>query len=300
MARLRQLLREPLLHFLLIGAALFVGYWVLNPSAEADAQSKRIELTQDDLVQISIAWLAQGRPAPTTEQLKGLVEQRVREEILFREAVALGLDKGDTIVRRRLAQKMDFLAEDISAVNEPSSQEIMAWFTDNQQRFALAPRVSFRHLYFSFDRRGQRAGEVAAQALPMLAGKPIDWSEARALADPFMFQDHYSDRSFDEIAKLFGPGFARALIQLRPGAWQGPVESGYGSHLIFVDAVTPSRVPAFEEIETEVKSEWVAERRAEAKRKAYETMRSRYHVVLPELPVKQAARTAAPAAMADR
>jgi peptidyl-prolyl cis-trans isomerase C len=298
----KQWLREPLLHFLLIGAALFVGYRVLNPTPtpETASQSSRIELTHDDLLQMSVTWLAQGRPAPTPEQMRNLVEHRVREEILYREALALGLDKGDTIVRRRLAQKMEFLAEDVSAIKEPTTEKIRAWFASNAQRFALAPRVSFRHLYFSFDQRGGRAGEEAAQALAQIAGKPGDWPGATALADPFMFQDFYGDRSFDEMAKLFGPSFARALLRLAPGAWQGPIESGYGWHLIFVDSIAPARVPAFEEIEPEVKSEWVAEQREEAKRKAFEIMRARYQVVLPELPAKAAAGSGAPLATANR
>jgi parvulin-like peptidyl-prolyl isomerase len=282
MARLKQWLREPLLHFLLIGAALFVVYRALNPSPQADAPSNLIKLTQDDLAQMSVAWLAQGRPAPTPEQMRNLVELRVREEILYREGLALGLDKGDTIIKRRLAQKMEFLAEDVSTLAEPTTEELRTWFEVNAQRFALAPRVSFRHLYFSSDRRGERAGEAAAQALQELIGKPSDWAGAAALADPFMFQDYYGDRSFDDMAKLFGPNFARALLQLRPGSWQGPIASGYGWHLIWADSLTPSRVPAFEEIEPEVKSEWVAEQRAQAKRRAYEAMRTRYQVVLPE------------------
>jgi peptidyl-prolyl cis-trans isomerase C len=214
--------------------------------------------------------------------MRNLVEHRVREEILYREALALGLDKGDTIVRRRLAQKMEFLAEDVSAIEPPSSEEARAWFAENPQRFALAPRVSFRHLYFSFDRRGEGAGEAAARSLAALVGHPSDWPDATALADPFMFQNYYGDRSFDEMAKLFGPGFARALTQLEPGAWRGPIQSGYGWHLIFVDAMAPSRVPEFEEIEPEIRSAWVAARHAEAKGKTYETMRARYQVVLPE------------------
>jgi peptidyl-prolyl cis-trans isomerase C len=285
----RQWLREPLLHFLLIGAVGFVAYRALNPSPAVDTRSNRVELTQDDLLQMSVVWLAQGRPAPTPEQMRGLIESRVREEILYREALALGLDKSDTIVKRRLAQKMEFLAEDLSRLEEPTSEEIRAWFANNAQRFALPPRVSFRHLYFSFDRRGEAAGEAAARALRELAGKPGNWRDAASLADPFMFQDVYGDRSFDDMAKLFGPGFARALLQLKPGAWQGPIESGYGWHLIFVDAIAPSRVPAFEEIEAEVKSEWVAEQRADAKHRAFEAMRARYQVVLPELPGKTAA-----------
>lgn len=300
MTRLSQWLREPLLHFLLIGAALFVAYRALHPAPQADASSSRIELTQDDLLQMSVAWLAQGRPAPTPEQTKNLVEQRVREEILYREAVALGLDKGDTIVRRRLAQKMEFLAEDASAIPEPSPEEIKSWFESNKQRFALAPRVSFRHLYFSADGRGARAGEAAGAALQKVSGKPGDWPDAAALADPFMFQDYYGDRSFDDIAKLFGPDFARAVATLAPGSWRGPIESGYGWHLVFVDSTTPSRMPAFEEIEAEVKSDWVAERRLQAKQKGYEAMRARYQVVLPEPPAASSAGAAAPGPTASR
>jgi peptidyl-prolyl cis-trans isomerase C len=122
------------------------------------------------------------------------------------------------------------------------------------------------------------------QAVTTLVGKPGDWPEGPALADPFMFQDRYVDRSFDEMAKLFGPDFAGALLGLQPGSWQGPIESGYGWHLVFVEANSPTRVPAFEEIESDVKSEWLAEQRSRARRKSYEAMRARYQVILPELP----------------
>ena len=140
---------------------------------------------------MSMAWLAQGRPAPTPEQMRGLVEFRVREEILYREALALGLDKGDTIVKRRLAQKMEFLFEDVSALRQPTRDELKTWFEKNAERFALPARASFRHLYFSPDRRGPRAREDAARALDTLRGKPRRLPEGAALADPFMFQDHY-------------------------------------------------------------------------------------------------------------
>jgi peptidyl-prolyl cis-trans isomerase C len=287
MAPWKQWLREPLVHFLLIGAALFVGYRLLNPSQEAPAQSNRIELTQDDLLQMSVAWLAQGRPAPTPEQMRNLVENKVREEILAREAVALGLDKDDTIVKRRLAQKMEFLAEDLSALPDPTSAELAAWFESNAERFALPPRVSFRHLYFSPDRRAARASDDAAHMLAKLAHEGAD--APAELADPFMFQDSYGDRSPEQLAALFGLGFAQALLKLAPGSWQGPIESGYGWHLVFIDSITPRRVPAFEEVEADAKSEWIADRRAASKRKMYEAMRARYQVVLPAIPAKETA-----------
>jgi hypothetical protein len=283
-SRLLRWSREPLFHFLLIGLILFVGYAILHPKSDATSDSNRIVLTPDDLLQMSVTWLAQGRAPPTPEQMQNLIELKVREEVLFREAVALGLDKDDTIVKRRLAQKMEFLAEGAAIENEPSSETLKAWFKDNQQRFALLPRVSFHHLYFSPDQRGEHARDAALKALEQTAGKPGDSKDVESLGDPFMYQDYYGDRSFDEMAKLFGLNFARALVSLKPGSWQGPVESGYGWHLIFVDSAAPGRVPAFEEIEPDIKSTWIAEQRTQAKAKAYETMRARYQVVLPEKP----------------
>jgi peptidyl-prolyl cis-trans isomerase C len=280
----RRWLREPLLHFLLIGLVLFAGYGYLHPRSEDTSASNRIVLTPDDLVQISVAWRAQGRPPPTAEQMQNLIELKVREEVLFREAMALGLDKDDTIVKRRLAQKMEFLAEGAPIDNDPSTDTLRAWFKDHQQRFALLPRVSFRHLYFSSDRHGERTRDAAAKALEQIAGQPAASSDVAALGDPFMYQDYYGDRSFDDMAKLFGLNFARALVNIKPGSWQGPVESGYGWHLIFVDSAATSRVPAFEEIEPDIKASWIADQRAQAKAKAYETMRARYQVVLPEKP----------------
>jgi hypothetical protein len=279
---IRRWLREPLLQFLLVGLGLFAGYRWMNPPSERTERNGRIELTADDLRQIRLAWLAQGRPEPTPEQLRHLVEARVREEILYREALALGLDQDDTIVRRRLAQKMEFLFEDVAALREPTAEELRAWFEAHAESFTLPARASFRHLYFSPDRRGARAREDAAAALARLTGKPAEAPEAEALADPFVFQAYYGDHSFDAIAKSFGPGFARALVDTPPGAWAGPLESGYGWHLVWVEESTPARVPAFEEVEPDVRREWTEAQRAQIRERAFEAMRARYQVVLPE------------------
>ncbi len=275
-------LREPLLQFLLAGLLLFAGYSALNPSSDSPDPTRRIELTADDVRQIQIAWLAQGREALSPEQMQRSVDARVREEILYREALALGLDKDDTIVRRRLAQKMEFLLEDVAALGNPTADELRAWFEQNAERFALPARASFRHLYFSPDGRGARARDDAARARAKLAGKPADAPAVAALADPFMFQDYYGDRSFDEVARTFGPGFARALLELAPAAWSDPIESGYGWHLVWVDALTPARVPAFEDAEPDVRREWIEAQRAEIRQRAFEAMRARYEVVLPK------------------
>ena len=278
---MKRLLREPLLHFLLLGAALFGLYSFTQAGRTAPASSKQIQLTLDELAQLALLFQAQWRREPTPKELTRLIENKVQNEVLYREALAMGLDKDDEIVKRRLAQKMEFLAEDVAALRDPTVDELRAWFEKNTARFALSPRASFRHLYFSPDRRGERARDEAARALRKLAGKSGDWPGASALADPFMFQDHYGDRSFEQLANLFGPPFAQAVLDLTPGSWQGPIESGYGWHLVWVDSITPGRVPALEEVEPDVKAEWVAEQRADAKRKAFEAMRARYEVVLP-------------------
>jgi len=162
---LRRLFREPLLHVLLIGATLFVVYYVLDPAAGRREDTNRIVITADDLAQLQIAWAAQWRRQATPDEMRSLLESKVREEVLSREATALGLDKDDTIVKRRLAQKMEFVMDDVAALREPSEDELRRWFEKNPQRFAQPNLVTFRHLYFSPDRRGTRARDDAAAAL---------------------------------------------------------------------------------------------------------------------------------------
>ncbi len=284
MKLLRHLLREPLLQFLLVGLALFGTWHVVRPADAARDEGRRIVITEDDLKQIRLAWAAQGQPPPTAPQLQALVEAKVREEVLYREALALGLDKDDTIVKRQLARKMEFVAEDVSKLEEPQPAELRAWYEKNQTRFALPPRVTFRHVYFSPDKRGANARSDAEAALAPLAGRDIDAAAATAAGDPFMFQSYYGDRSLEVIAKEFAPRFARALAGVPARTWAGPIESGYGWHLVFVDAMTPQRIPDFEEIEAQVKAAWTEERREQTRARMYDAMRARYEVVMPVQP----------------
>ncbi|API50558.1 peptidylprolyl isomerase [Rhizobium leguminosarum] len=277
----RRFAGEPLLQFVAVGAVLFGAYSFVMPKTEESVDTHRIDLTRDDVRQLAVTWLAQGRPLPTPKQLGSLMEQKVTEEILFREAVALGLDRDDEIIKRRLAQKMDFLAADVAALDEPSKATLAEWYAKHSERFALAPHLSFRHLYFSLDKRGNASREAAASAIPLVSGKPADSPEVASIADPFMFRNYYGDATPEQMAKEFGPEFAKAIFDLTPGSWQGPVPSGYGWHLVWIDSVEPGRVPAFEEVAPAVKAAWVDERYAEVKQNALREMRSRYIVTLP-------------------
>jgi peptidyl-prolyl cis-trans isomerase C len=286
---MKHLLREPLVHFLLIGAALFGIYSFTQSGRPASASSKEIRLSHDEIRQLTLLYQSQWRRLPTPQELGKLVENKVQQEILYREALAMGLDKDDEIVKRRMAQKMQFLAEDVAAAREPTTAELKDWFKKNSVKFAQPPRLSFRHLYFSPDRRGARARDDAEQALAKLAGAPVDAKLAGSLADPFMFQDYYRDRAPDYLAKEFGPPFVLAVAKLPPGSWQGPIESGFGWHLVFVDTLIPGRVPAFEEVEADVKTAWLGEQKALAWDKSYKEMRARYTVLLPAPPESSAA-----------
>lgn len=280
---LRRLLREPLVHFLLIGAALFAGYSWLTP-ASAQPSSNRIELTAADLNQLQVTWAAQWQRPPTPDEMRGLIETRVRQEILYREALSLGLDQGDEIIKRRLAQKMDFLAEDVSAIREPTQQELKAWFDKNSASFALPGRITFRHLYFSPDKRGDKAKRDADATLKGLSAKAAGPENESTLADRFVDQNYFADSSPEQISKVFGVKFSESLFSLTTsGSWQGPLESGLGWHLVWIEKITPGRVPAFDEVDSaQVKSEWISAQREETKRKAFAAIRNRYEIVLPK------------------
>jgi peptidyl-prolyl cis-trans isomerase C len=290
----RRFLREPLVHFLLTGVMLFGLYSLTRSGPPAAAPSKEIRLSLDELAQLTMLYESQWQRPPTPQDLELMVENKVQQEILYREALAMGLDKDDEIVKRRMAQKMQFLAEDVAAAREPSTTELKSWFEEHTAMFALPPRLSFRHLYFSPDRRSARAREDAAEALVQLAGQPEDAMIADSLADPFMFQAYYRDRAPDYLGKEFGPEFALAVAKLQPGSWQGPIESGFGWHLVFVDTVIPGRVPAFEEIEPDVKTAWLSDQKARAWERAYKDMRAKYTVLLPAPPDNESAAAPAP------
>jgi peptidyl-prolyl cis-trans isomerase C len=278
---MKRLLREPLVHFLLLGAILFGVYGYMERGRGGVDQSKQIQLTIDDLSQLVLVFQSQWRREPTPQELRRLVEDKVLEEVLYREAVVLGLDKNDTIVKRRMAQKMQFLAEDVAAAREPASEEIARWFEANRDQFALPPRISFRHRYFSPDRRGASARDDAAAALIKLAGQPVDSTLAATVGDAFMFREYYRDWAPEFLGREFGPNFALAVAKLSPGSWQGPLESGFGWHLVFVDTLISGRVPTFQEVEADAKKAWLAEQKAQAWEKAYRDMRAKYTVRLP-------------------
>lgn len=275
---MRHILREPLLYFLLAGAALFGLTRVF-----AGDDGHRIVVTEAERARLSDQWQAQmGRP-PTATELKGLVDQWIREEVYYREALAMGLDDDDVIVRRRLAQKLTFLKEDIASTTPPDEATLRAFYQAHRDRYTDPARFTFVHRFFSADRRRDPEGDarraldalIAAAAANDQAGDP----SADPVGDPFMLQLRYTAASQQQIAELFGGEFAASLAGLPPGTWQGPVKSAYGWHLVRVDEVQPPRLEDFAEVANQVSTDYREDRRRQANEDYYQSLLGRYQIV---------------------
>lgn len=274
---MRSLLRQPLVQFLILGVLFFV-LWVAFGRREPEPQN-RIVISAQEIERLAMFWERQWRRQPTEQELAGLVESRVKEEVLYREALALGLDQDDTVIRRRLAQKIEFLTEDLALAMEPSEQELAAFLEESGDRYETAPRLTFSHVYFSVDKRGSLAVEAAQDLLASLvAGESVLPLEESG--DRFMLRSRYADYTSEEIGRLFGSGFAGSVVELPVGEWQGPIESGYGLHLVLVEERLESRQPALEEIRDRVRDDLVSERRREADEALYQRLLEGYEVVV--------------------
>ena len=267
-------LRDPLFAFLLIGAGVFAleRWW---QGRQADA-ARIIVISNAEAARLGAAWRAQTGRAPTQGELEALLEDHVREEILVREARRLRLDEGDAIVRRRLAQKLSFLTDDIAALEPATDADLRAYFETNRSRFETPAAITFSHIYFSPDKRAD--AKAAAQST-LAALDPEAW---RTSGDPFMLGRTYAHASLPRLRKDFGDEFAQQLAAMAAeGAWRGPLRSAYGYHLVRVDANVPARTPAFEAVQARVAAHFDAERRAKANREHFEQLRARYTVKLP-------------------
>ncbi len=288
-ALLKRILSEPLHHFLLLGVAIFALYAWLG-GADAGAPDRRIVVSAAEAAQLAEFFSKRWSRLPTPQELRGLVDARVREEVLYREALALGLDRDDTIVRRRLAQKMEFLIEDLGGRTEPGEEELRVFLAEHPDRFSERARLTLSHVYVNSDRRGEAAERDAERILATLreaspGGDPGAHGDASPLARV------YKDVDRDEIAGIFGAVFADRVTELPPGAWHGPVQSSYGLHLVFVHARSEPRLPELAEVEQKVRDEWRAARRREVNEVVFAKLLEGYEVVIEEpAPPRTAAR----------
>jgi hypothetical protein len=273
---MRRLLTEPLVHFLLLGAALFAVFAVLSGDDRPAADD--IVVSAGKIEHLAALFERTWQRPPSRTELEGLVDEHVREEVAYREGLALGIDRDDTIVRRRIRQKLDFMAADLVAQRDPTDAELGAYLDAHADDFRLEPRLSFRHVYLDPAARGAALEADAAELLVALEGDP--GLDAAALGDRILLEPAYADVAPREIAGVFGPAFAAAVLDLEPGAWHGPVPSGYGAHLVRIDARTEGRMPALDEVRASVLRDWADVQRRAAIEGFYEQMLSRYEIAV--------------------
>ncbi|HEY7673519.1 MAG TPA: peptidylprolyl isomerase [Gammaproteobacteria bacterium] len=265
--------RDPLVHFLLIGAALF-AFLAWRSSDRGDPQ--RIVISAERVRAASeAARLVQGRE-PTQAELEQLVEPLIREEVYYREALALGLDVDDDEVRRRLADKMAYVTQDLADPEPASESELEEFFANAPERFQIPALVTFEQVFFSPSQRGEAlAGDVATGLERLRNGAaPADVGDRTPLPDRF------DDAARERIEVLFGPTLTDAVFTLAPGAWTGPFESGFGLHVVRVLDRSEPRQPTFAEVRAQAADVFAADRRNAANAAAFEAMRARYDIVV--------------------
>ena len=282
---MRRWLREPALQFLLIGTGLFLAYGWLHGRASFSRDT--IVITEGRIEQLAAGFAGLHRRPPTREELDGMVQDAVREEILYREAMALHLDEDDVIVRRHMAQKLQFVSEDTHPVPEPTQAQLRDFLAQHPQQFQAERGYSFTQVFLNPQRHGSQLQADAQRLLAALRGAPDDAALVKG-GDPFLLDSHFERLPAGETTRLFGVDFEKALRTTATGQWQGPVTSSLGTHLVLLRLRDEPGPPRLADIQAEVRRAWMNEQRELANARFYAELRRRYDVKV-ELPTVSAA-----------
>jgi hypothetical protein len=278
--RLQRLLREPLLHFALLGAAIFIVHSVISPGRGRDAQE--IVISQGDLASMTEAFVRTRMRGPTPDELNGMISDWVQDEVYAREAMALGLDQGDQIIRRRLRQKMEFLSQGLAAPGEPTDAELQDYLDRHPDDYSGERRFSFRQVYLDPARHASTMAANAARLLTRLK-QAGGGASLGGLGDPFMLEQEYDSTALRELRGLFGVQFAAALDSLPTGEWAGPVASSYGVHLVYLLGRDGGK-PPLTLVRSAVHRDWLAAQERERAAGNYQALLQKYTVRIDTLP----------------
>lgn len=259
-------LKDPVTSFVIAGTAIFLLSGLFSDAGI----SKVIELSDSDVQRLSGNWRMQRNREPSPEELKDIVAQYVQDEIYFRESQRLGLDVNDSIIRRRLVQKLTFLTEDIASIQPLEESEVLKYFESNKENYRVPERFSFSHEYFSNERREDPESD---------ARKALNTS---AKGDPFMLKNNYLGRTLGQIRGFLGQEFADALAELEPSATkQGPIKSAYGWHVVLLEQRDASYIPEFLAVSERVATDATVAFRSSASETYYNTLKENYEVIYP-------------------
>jgi len=277
MTRWKTFLREPLVHFLLLGALLFLWYdWSGGGSGPG---SNRIVITSGLIDHLASGFQRTWQRPPTEDELKALIDDYVKEEMAYREAVGMGLDRDDTVIRRRLRQKLEFIVEDVVEAAPPTEADLQGWLDEHPEQYSVEPEVALRQVYVSTDRRGDLAAAEAERLVGVLNAAGAD-ADISTMGDSIMLPQEIDLTPKSFIARTFGEEFAGRVVMLEPGRWHGPVASGFGLHVVLVTEVRPGRAPALDEVRAAVERDLLNDRRSRQLDALYEQLLERYRVTV--------------------
>lgn len=278
---MKRWLKEPLVHFVALGALFFALNAYLGGRP---ARAGEIVVPQGRIENIAALFHKTWQREPTPTELRSLVDDYVLEEALYREGLAQGVDRNDTVIRRRIRQKMEFVVEDIAELAQPTAAELEAWLAEHADDYKRPGRFRFRQIFLNPSEHGDALEANATVILGTLRAAPADF-DPRPLGDPALFEHAFPDIAARDVDKTFGDDFAQQLAGAEVGAWSGPVTSTYGLHLVFVDQHVPGDLPPLAEVRAAVARDWsYAERRAAAER-FYSDLVGRYDLRI-EWPVE--------------
>ena len=282
-----RLLREPLLQFFALGAMLFALYGFVGKRS-ADAPGK-IVVSASRVANLGDGFARTWRRPPSEQELQGLIEDYVRDEVFYREGRTAGLDRDDVIIRRRVRQKMEFLAEAMSAP-EPTDEQLAAYLASNPERFRAEDQITFRQIFLSATRRANTIESDSKQVASVLA-RADGAADAAVLGDPFLLGEEFRGVSPSKLTSIFGEYFSKRIAAMETGRWQGPISSGFGQHFVFISERISGGSPPLDAVRPAVRREWTNTRRLETEQKLYASLRERYEIVV-EAPRANAAEAA--------
>jgi hypothetical protein len=272
---MKRILKEPLLHFLLLGIMVFAAYKWISKGDTGEAQT--IVITQGKIENLATTFARTWQRPPTAVELEGLIRDYIREEVYYREALSMGLDQDDTVIRRRLRQKLEFVSEDIADLSKPTDDDLRNYLNAHPEVFQTESRLSFIQIYLNAERRKDTLAVDAMKILAELRQSQTS-VDPSAFGDATLLESRFEKIEYGEIARQFGERFAEKLSEAPIGQWQGPIESGYGSHLVLINERIDGYLPPLDEIREAVAREWTNAKRIETAEQFYQAMLKNYTV----------------------
>lgn len=277
--KVKSILKEPLFQFFVLGVFVYVLYGLFASLDDKQAENT-IVVTKGEIDWMKDTWTKRWNRPPTDQELEGLIDQHIEESIFYQEALKMGLDQNDVIIRRRLAQKLKFLQEDLLKPGEPSEEELKAYFRENISTYSSDELVTLTQIFYDPDKRGSSTLQDAENDKARLNDMDIDVVDPKAFGDYFMLQNYYPGRSQQDISKLFGSEFARNVMSLEVDEWHGPILSGYGTHLVYVTDRVESVEPNFEDVRDLVLEDWKIAQQEKMNQMFAEGVIARYTVIV--------------------